>query len=220
MDYSLIEILKEKYEYENERKRYYDNVITLPITLLAFVVAGIYVIVVDDTIRESWYNNLIPWLIIVIIIGTVTCMYFLFRVFFGFKRKYGSFPDSETVLNDYRALEEYHKTVSPTANIKELVENDFININLVKWYSDINNPNIRVNDIRADNYHYLKISIGLTYLIGILVFGLFSFVKLNQHKVAKSNQQQTQNTPPPSQPKPQPSPVRQEKSNTKKPPLK
>jgi len=77
---NVITILKEKYEYENERKRYYDNIITLPISLLAFIITGLYFIVSDsfESKRMFWFSELKPYIIFIPLVSIYYNKYMLF----------------------------------------------------------------------------------------------------------------------------------------------
>ncbi len=211
---NLIEILKEKYEYENERKLYYDDVISLPVTLLGFIVAGVYFIVNDEN-KVPWFENSKPFFIYPLILTTVVSMYFLYRVFFGLKRKYCSFPETTDVMKDYKNIKDYYANQAQNSQIQKNIDNDF-NDFIIKWYTDINDNNIKVNDTRMNNFHYSKFSIGISYLLGILVFGLYCVTKINHKPMAKPATVQT----PPPPPKPAPSPVRREKSDQPSKPAK
>lgn len=204
----LVKILKEKYDYENERKRYFDNVITLPVTLLAFIVAGMYVIIIDKE-SPKWFTDFIHIVIYPILLSTVISMFFLFRVYFGLKRKYNTFPSSKVVMDDYKKIEDYYKSINETKNVEKKISDDFDDF-IISWYKTINENNIVVNDRRMDNFHYSKFSIGVSYLLAILVFTLYCNSKINFINMAKNP---TVQTPPPPPPKPTPSPIRREKAD-------
>ncbi|QPH40528.1 hypothetical protein [Pedobacter endophyticus] len=173
---ALIDILKEKYEYENERKRYYDNVINLPISLLAFIITGIYFIVTESN-QTTWFNTAKPFIIFPLLFSSVISMFFLFRVFFKRKRKYSSFPSSETVFDDYQKLLNWHIINSAQGNNNSFNEDfdDFI----IEWYRKCNKNNTTVNDERAADFHASKMFIGLSYALGIMVFIMFCAIKIN-----------------------------------------
>lgn len=173
---SIIAILKEKYEYENERKRYFDGVINLPVSLLAFIVGGLYFIISEGN-KPIWFNNIKSYIIIALLGSTIVSMFYLFRVFFGLKRRYCSFPSTKVVLEDYEKIKKSLEKTPQNGDIDDAIDNKF-NEFIIYWYKDINENNIIVNDIRAENFHNSKIFIGISYLLGILVFILYCITKL------------------------------------------
>lgn len=176
----LLEVLKEKYEYENERKRYYDNVINLPVSLLAFIITGTYFIISEHS-EVEWFNRTKPYLIFSLLGCSVISMFFLFRVFFKRKRKYNAFPDSAAVHTSYKAVIDWYNALPETNKKSTNVEDEFQDY-IVQWYLDCNNANTAVNDERAEDFHSSKMFIGLCYVLGIVVFVQFCWVKLKPVK--------------------------------------
>ena len=205
---TIIDILKEKYEYENERKRYYDNVITLPVSLLAFIVTGIYFIT-NEKVTARWFIYINSCIIYPLLLSCVVSMFFLFRVFFGHKRKYCSFPETRIVLSDYYKIKDYYNSLSPNADNTTKIDIEFRDF-VIKWYLDISDNNIKVNDTRAENFHLSKIFIGISYLLAILVFCLYCYTKTSYSLMATKP---TTAPPLPQSPRPTPSPVRREKAD-------
>jgi len=101
----------------------------------------------------------------------------LFRVFFGLKRTYCSFPATKEVIADYNKIKEFYSNHPKKNEIEKLVQNDF-NDFILKWYTDINDNNIKVNDVRADIFFCAKIFIGISYFLSIIVFILSCIIKL------------------------------------------
>lgn len=218
----IISVLKDKHEYENQRRNYYDNSISLPVSLIAFIIAGCYFILTSKT-GVVWVDMLMPFLILPLIICTVVSMFFLFRVFYGYKRRYGSFPMSSEVLKDYENIKDYHKNYFPrTQNADDKIDEDLDEF-VIKWYIDSNDVNTKSNDVRMDNFHCSKLWIGICYGLGILVFSLYCSTKIfykpmseksNTPAQSSSQSQAPTNSPKPADappPKPSPTPVRMEK---------
>jgi hypothetical protein len=199
---TLITLLKEKYDYENERKRYYDNILTLPITLLTFIIAGIYFII-NEIVAIQWFNDIKPWFIYPLIATTAISMVLLFVVFFGLKRTYCSFPSSSTILSDLERIRNSFSEL-PDDSLKEEKINDRLNEFTVCWYTDVNDNNIKVNDLRGNYLFYSKIFIGVSYILVFIIFLFYINIKLNMAKQPAN--------PQPTQPV-SPSPVRREKSD-------
>ncbi|TFF34394.1 hypothetical protein [Mucilaginibacter psychrotolerans] len=173
---NIVDVLKEKYEYELERKRYYDDVISLPVSLIAFIVTGTYFIVAENSL-PSWLCTIRPILVLLSTISTIVTMYFLSRVYFGLKRFYCSFPSSSDVLSDYGKIKELHSDEADEEKRKILIENEFTNC-IIKWYTDANDENLAVNDLRAEAFHRAKLAILISYISSIIMFILYCIAKL------------------------------------------
>src|SRR3546814_10730891 len=87
---TLLEILKEKYAYELGRRSSLDSCLGIPITLMSFLIAGVFVAIGDESLwLFSDCTKLLLWVLVgVILIGCVVAFVFLFIVFFGYKRAY------------------------------------------------------------------------------------------------------------------------------------
>lgn len=172
----VITILREKYEYELARKRYFDDILGVPVTILSFLIASMYVVVTDkDFYNSICYINVIKWaLITALFISCVCTGICLYRVYFGFNRLYSSFPESEKIVNeDYENLKKYHTDYNAKNAESAIVESlkDYI----ITWYKDCNTNNTQINDNRGNAYYWARLTIGIALGIGLLLL-VFIFV--------------------------------------------
>lgn len=174
----LLDLLKEKYDYERERRRYYDEGLNIPVAILTLIIGGTYTLLTNDSIEKVSFSSAC---VIAILVLAVVSLFYLWRTYFGYNRRYCSFPDSNTVINRYTALKLYHKKNTGI----ECEENDLINKHfkedleedIIEYYRDINSNNITVNDLRGDSLHKAKMYIGFSICLAILLF-LLEYIKL------------------------------------------
>ncbi|MBB6236908.1 putative membrane protein [Pedobacter sp. AK013] len=174
----VISLLRDKYEYEQKRKEDFESSLGTPITVLSALFAGSYFVVSDSSlIGINCSLVTIKWiLVILLLIALVVTLIFLFVVYFGFKRRYCSFPDSNTVYNgDFKALEQYAKENYPETSEEVLMDN--LKDRAIEWYLDCNNNNTAVNDTRGNSLFYAKLSICISLSIGLALLILICFIK-------------------------------------------
>jgi len=163
----LIEILKERYEHEQFRRNNFDNVINVPITILGLLIGGFSAFAFQD--EQSWGFLKFGALICVGTIGL--SIFFLIRVFYGAKRKYGVLPTAQVVKEQYEKLMAYHRELAPTASNDDLQKQVeiYFNDDLIKWYADSCDANCDINDRRAEFLHMAKfwliMSLILTFIL-------------------------------------------------------
>lgn len=164
----LIEILKEKYTYELSRKSYYDCCLVVPITLMSFLVAGIFITIGDE---QVWSTVLCARIFLyallgLIIAGCIVSFVFLFIVFFGFKRSYNSMPDSDVVNESYSVLVKRHE--KEKKDKEEYLVSDLKEY-MIRWYSLCNTDNTKTNDRRGNALYSFRLSIGITMIMGVIL---------------------------------------------------
>lgn len=160
---NLIEILKERYEHEQFRRNNFDNVIGLPVTIIALLIGGWSAFVFQA--EQSWTVLRIGSTVCTLTIGV--SIYFLIRVFFGFRREYDVLPTAQVIKNHYDKLVDYHKELAPGASIAELQEGVKLSFNedLAKWYVESSDKNCAINDRRAECLHRSKLWLVLSLII-------------------------------------------------------
>lgn len=174
----VISLLKEKFDYEQKRKDDIENSLGVPITILSALFAGVYFVVSDGSLQGINCSVVtIKWTLIILLLASLTItLIFLFVVYFGFNRRYCSFPDSNTIYNiDFKSLEihakehysdKYEETL--TFNLKERA---------IQWYLECNANNTVVNDKRANSLFYAKLAICISLSIGLALLILVCLIK-------------------------------------------
>lgn len=174
----LIGLLKDKYEHEMRRKSDFDNSLNIPITLLTALFAGIYFVSSDASLKIlSCPLTITKWILLVLLfLSSLITMVLLFKVYFGYKRAYCTFPDSKTVVeNDFKALEKYHEEYNKNKYEESLL--DSLKDRVVTWYLECNNNNTPVNDSRADALFYARLSICISLSIGLVLLIFICYLK-------------------------------------------
>jgi hypothetical protein len=174
----LISLLKDKYEHEMRRKSDFDNSLNIPITLLTALFAGMYFVASDDSLKAlSCPLTSTKWtLLVLLFLSSILTMVLLFKVYFGYKRAYCSFPDSKKVVeDDFKALEEYHKEYSKGKQEENLLKS--LKDRVVNWYLECNNNNTPVNDARANALFYARLSICISLSIGLVLLIFICYLK-------------------------------------------
>jgi hypothetical protein len=205
---SLIILLKEKYEHEYNKKKYFEDTLPVPITLLTALVAGIYLIINDKTkIIAPAYIYIWIGLLVLLFASCILSVYFLYRVYIKFGSTFSSFPMSSEIFKYYNDLKIHHEHET---YFNEKIENDLKDA-IIDWYVNANTVNTNINDKRANSYTWARICLFTSVSLGILVFLIISITKLSD--MAKKQQPST--PPPPavksSKPAPKPPQIRVEK---------
>lgn len=180
---ALFPLYKEKYEYELERKRYYDNLVNLPITLIAFLVAGVYIVISDSHV-STWFNTPRIILIVLIFLCIISGFIFLFQLYFTYRKRYEAFPDSLTVKSHY---ENIALVAAGQPNENKLIKSEFNNA-IENWYIKVNTKNTATNDNRGDLYKNLNLALTLAYSLGFILFILFWVAKTEPAFTSKREQ--------------------------------
>jgi small-conductance mechanosensitive channel len=145
----LVDILKERYDYEQFRRNNYDNLINLPITILALLVGGLAAIAtqgetLSDVIKYSVLASMVP---------ISVSIYYLVRVFYGASRNYDVLPQAHDINEHYERLIQYHTELNqPSEQVHLSFQDD-----LIKWYSDCSKVNCEVNDKRMSYFQKSKL---------------------------------------------------------------
>jgi hypothetical protein len=166
----IIEVLKDRYEYEQFRKNNFDSVIGIPITVLSLLIGGLAAFAFREKEIHSWVR-------IGSLIGMAPIamsMFHLVRVFFGLKRKYDVLPNGTVIRGQYQRLAKYHDAkddVSPP-EVREHRTIVSFQEDLAEWYTNCNLINCKINDLRAEHFHsaklWLIISISVIFILLIL----------------------------------------------------
>lgn len=166
---ALLDILKERYEYEQFRRNNFDNIIGLPVSILALLVGALSAIAFQS--ETSWtfqrFGALVSMALIGISIG------FLIRVFYGVKRKYSVLPSATVIREQYDKLHEYHRELNPVSSADDLKEDVDLSFqeDLIKWYTESASVNCQINDRRAEWLHtsklWLILSLSVVFLLVI-----------------------------------------------------
>jgi hypothetical protein len=189
----LIVVLKEKYDYEIQRKLYYETILNIPVTLLGLLSAGLfYLLNTTDLNSRIWYITIkLPLIGLIVLCGCIA-VYFVFGVLFGYKREYKSFPNSDEVKRNFDQAVQYHTKIAKipeskliqylTKEARQNEINDLVNELfrdfIVKWYVEINVNNSSVNDKRGNSLYWAKMFIGISFLGIIIVFFLSIISKI------------------------------------------
>ncbi|MBB5437938.1 hypothetical protein HDC92_001612 [Pedobacter sp. AK017] len=174
----LIGLLKDKYDYELVRKNDLDAALNIPITILTALLAGLYVVASDSSLRSaSCHINTIKWLLFILLfLSCATTIFLLFKVYFGYKRSYCAFPESNTVYNvDFKYLEEHNR--EHNADTYDETLTDHLKDYVVKWYLDCNNNNTPVNDRRGDAMFYARLGLCISISLGLVLLILVCYIK-------------------------------------------
>ncbi|MCC8409907.1 hypothetical protein LJ707_13295 [Mucilaginibacter sp. UR6-1] len=182
----LITILKEKYDYEVQRKLHFESILNIPVTMLGLLSAGIfYVLNLSPNHSYLWFNEIKPWCVGINMVSFTTSIVLIILFYFGYKREYKSFPNSDEVSTNFTELSEYYDKITPGLTLLELIfnpskrekeidakTNERFKQNIIGWYVEINTHNSSINDYRGTLLFGAKFFIGISYLILILTYAL------------------------------------------------
>jgi len=170
---SLIVLLRDKYEHEYNRKKYFDDALGIPITLSSFLVGGIYFVVNDSSNSQHLtVQILFAVLIVSLVIACIFTFVSLFKVYFTSNNLYSSFPDSELIGNYYVDLRKHYLDCGKTEGSEELENciNNHLKDETIKWYIHATTKNLELNEIRGQNFINAKKRLGYALILGSLVF--------------------------------------------------
>lgn len=187
---SLIALLKEKYDHEYNRKKYFEDTLQTPITLFTGLVGGIY-LVLNDNIKDISPTLKLIWIFIlfVLIICSITSFYFLYKAYVSFGDKFNSFPKSLALVEFYnKSKEHFVEQRIGSTELEDSLDNSLKN-EIINWYVDANEKNWALNEKRAEVYINARKSLGISLSLGIVLFIFISITKLshmsNQPKNSK-----------------------------------
>ena len=174
----LISILKDKYDHEMVRKSDFESSLNIPITLLSALLAGIYFVTSDTTIASSMCNlKTVKWILLILLfLSCMVTIVFLFIVYFGYRRSYCTFPESNVVVNvDFKQLEQYNKEHNADKYEESLLET--LRDRVVSWYLNCNNHNTPVNDKRGNALYYARMFLLISLSIGFILLIFMCIIK-------------------------------------------
>ena len=200
---SLIVLLKDKYDHEYNRKKYFDDALGVPITLSSFLIGGIYYVVNDSSnIQELTVRTIFEVLIALLFI---ICIITLYKVYFTYNSLYSSFPDSKVVSDYYNDFKKHQIGCGKkegSTELEECIAND-LKDQTKTWYIKANTKNLDQNEKRGQNFINAKLFLGLALVLGVLIFSLTCINK--SINMAKQTTQQA--------PKPTPPTIRRDKAS-------
>lgn len=173
----LISLLKDKYDYELNRKETFESALGTPIAVLSGLFAGIFFICSDETLKNVNCSLLtFKWLLLTLLIASCSLsIIMLFVVYFGFRRSYCLFPESSLVYGkDYKELEQY---VKEHHNGDDSQLNELLSERIITWYVDCNTNNTGVNDKRGNALYYSKLFLCTSLSIGLTLLIMVSLIK-------------------------------------------
>ena len=177
---------EKQYHLENTRTEVYDKAIQYPTTLIiVFIGAALYsankYFSTENFQITTRLDFLFVLLIILFAVSIVVTIWYLFKVFHGFTRKYAHLPNAEDLFNYKKTLYKHYYRYSTIKDfsdkrkdaLKKTVE-EFDNI-IGQYYLNNTSFNQKINDRRAGYYSVMRtfLFIDLSFLtfiggIGIL----------------------------------------------------
>jgi len=151
----LIALLKDKYEHEYNRKKYFEDTLGLPFTLLTALAGGIYLVIDEGTKGISPVYQIV-WvvLIVLLIIGAVLSIFYLYKVYIKYGKEFASFPDSASVKKFYEESKKYYsKEEHLDGQDLEKHLSDSLKDQSIQWYTNTNAINLTTNEERAVAYY-------------------------------------------------------------------
>ncbi len=169
----LIDVLKERYEYEQFRRSNFDNIINLPITILALLIGGLATILT----QVELCNNIIRFGILATMLPIGISIYHLTCVFYGMNRNYDVLPQAKDINEHYEKLYKYHQDLNsnddPLDQTHVLFQQD-----LIKWYSDCSRMNCTVNDQRMEHFQKSKMWLIISVVIIFVLLAIKIIFKI------------------------------------------
>lgn len=170
----LIDLLKDRYQYELSRRNRFDDIMSLPVTVLTLIFAGIFYVISEvysielSCIYKAFFTAAIGIMLLLSFFAILALVY----VFFGYKREYCTFPESKLMIERYKELQSYFEGERRSKR-DILIAEEFKNYT-IKWYFECNNHNMITNDRRAAALHTFKMLLsGIIFLGLILMFFVF-----------------------------------------------
>lgn len=179
---SNIDFYEDLYHKELERSYYYDKIIQYPTTIIFLLIGGVlysYNSYFNDEIQQILTKLDYTFLALIALFATsvLITIYFLFKVFHGFTRRYGYLPYCIQLKEREDELFSYvseNKEAFQLKNDDEILKKtrSLINQDILDYYIDLTNTNQLINDNRANNFaksrNFIFINLILFFLIGII----------------------------------------------------
>jgi len=201
----LIELVKEKYQFEYSRKKYFEDTLNFPITLITALIAAIYIILQGiPEIKSIPLSNCCIALMCVLSCLIIISFIYLYKVYIDYGKAFASLPDSREIKQYYEQLIDFYEQKTD-GNSAENTFDETLKNQIVEWYIEANKINHEINQSRANAYYKARRFLGLSILISILLLIIFAFTKLTD---MSNKKQKTEPSPPKavSSPKPLPQP--------------
>jgi hypothetical protein len=195
---SLIVLLKDKYDHEYGRKKYFDDALGVPITLSSFLVGGIYYVINDSSnIQDLTIRTIFEVLVALLFIICIVTFYFLYKVYFTYNSLYSSFPDSKEVSDYYNNFKKHQVECGKkegSLELEECISSD-LKDQTITWYIKANTKNLDQNEKRGQNFINAKLFLGLALVFGVLIFSL-TCINKSVNMAKQPTQQNPKPTPP------------------------
>lgn len=164
----LIDVLKDRYDYEQFRKNNFDNVIGIPVTILALLIGGL----ATFGAQEKQLDVIIRIGALVGIAPIALSIFHLIRVFFGLNRKYDVLPTGDIIKDHYDKLTEYHDSTDAEDPLDLRHKKVILSFqeDLAKWYVVSNKRNCEINDLRAEHLHKSKMWLIISIVVIFILF--------------------------------------------------
>lgn len=156
-----LSIFKELAQEEFKIKDRYDSIIAFPVTSIS-AMSGYMYYMVDKTVSRPYFDS---FEIVFLAISAcyyaafIYTLYFLLKVFHGWRMKYDDLPLAEDLSNYQDGLIKYHKEVG--VNEKEVKPNfvrDF-NKTLMDYYIKMATNNSEMNKIKRVSYEKARVGL-------------------------------------------------------------
>ncbi len=152
----LLLIFKERYDFELDRKKSFDESISIPVTLLSFLVAGIFYTLVDEDLSSTAGAVNAAKICIVgpLAVACVVAFAKLGPVFMP-RPGYQTFPAAKEINKFYTSMTKYKEAAGPgePTPILSLMNDSFIQL-----YSKCSDHNYDINQKRGEALEWVKSS--------------------------------------------------------------
>lgn len=172
----LIDVLKERYEYEQFRRNNFDNVISLPITILVLLIGGLAAVVTQDELS----NSIVRFGILAGMLPIGISIYHLTHVFYGANRDYDVLPQAKEINEHYEKLYKYHQDINSDEALNDPSAQTHISFqqDLIKWYSECSRMNCIINDKRMNHFQKSKKWLIISVIVIFILLSIKIIFKL------------------------------------------
>jgi len=174
----LIELLKSRYDQEATRYKEFENSLSIPITVLTALMAGMYVVGTDESCwKISGFAYTLHVVMLLILGGLIiVTICFLSCVYWGKNRAWHTLPESKTIHEvDVPALTTYVNEIAP--DNFELHMIDELKTNTIEWYIKCNTENTRINNYRGVKMFYARLFLLASIFGGLLLLVDVLYIK-------------------------------------------
>lgn len=187
MKHSFKDFYKEQYLLENARTEVFDKAIQFPTTLIIiFIGATLYsyneYFSAEGLQIITRLDYFFVTLFLIFFISIIITIWFLYKVFHGFTRKYAYLPNTEVLFSYKKTLYKHYYKYSDSIDFKnkridawQKTGEEFENI-IGQYYINNTSFNQKINDRRAGYYSIMRtfLFIDLTLLTFIGTIGILN----------------------------------------------